>query len=554
VISTFSGTPTNTGIYVTTFFAGDKDGTNSQTIVITVKEGGCESTNLITEGFDASTSVPAGWINGGTANNTQSSHYQSSPNCRALGSGDTLQTPAVSLPTQLIFYIDSSSPGAGHTASVDYKVNGGAWTQIGAFIVSSTGSNATFKLNSTPDLSTTTNVTFRFNSAFNTWYLDDVRITGLNCSGGAPADTPPILNPISDQSAVVGNTLQFSVTATPTEGDPVTLTVSNAPAGSYFTSTGENGMFYWTNASPVGVYTTTFYAADIGGVDFEQILITVVEASGGGGGGTETFTNVNAPAATYGSGSYVGDNVIQWNYTGARTPDSSYDVDGQTIGFGDSTRNPRQVYSSTIAGGVGDLSVKYRKYFTGAGTRSFDIYVNSNLVGSVSDANNTNSLTFATNGVNIAGNVVIRIVGTGGREFIVDTLSWSGYAPVNPDSNSNGIPDVWEDANFGNRTNTADGDNDGDGFSNYREYVADTCPTNFDSRFELDAILNPDGRQVSFWATNTRQYSVEYVPALPFEGPWSNLQVGLPGTNGYLQVTDTNEAERRIYRGRVTLP
>ena len=122
------------------------------------------------------------------------------------------------------------------------------------------------------------------------------------------------------------------------------------------------------------------------------------------------------------------------------------------------------------------------------------------------------------------------------------------------DTDGDGIPDAWEQDNFGNLTNTATGDNDGDGANNHDEYVADTCPTNFDSRFELETILNPDGRKLSFWGTNSRVYAVEYVPALPVEGAWSNLQAGIPGTNGFLWVEDTNDTARQFYRGRVAVP
>ena len=47
----------------------------------------------LTENFDASSALPVGWIDGGSTNWSNASHYKSSPNCRAMGEGDTLQTP-----------------------------------------------------------------------------------------------------------------------------------------------------------------------------------------------------------------------------------------------------------------------------------------------------------------------------------------------------------------------------------------------------------------------------------------------------------------------------
>ncbi len=92
----------------------------------------------------------------------------------------------------------------------------------------------------------------------------------------AVTNVPPVLAPIGAQAIAISNTLTVAVTATPTDGDPVTLTVSNAPAGSSFSASGASGTFYWTNAAPMGVYTARFYAADNDGNDWESVVISVV--------------------------------------------------------------------------------------------------------------------------------------------------------------------------------------------------------------------------------------------------------------------------------------
>ena len=92
-----------------------------------------------------------------------------------------------------------------------------------------------------------------------------------------PPPTPPILNPIGNQLGLLGDTLQFPVVATPTDGDAVTLTASNLPAGSSFDTTNENGTFAWISASPTGVYSVTFIATDKDGSDEETISIAVVQ-------------------------------------------------------------------------------------------------------------------------------------------------------------------------------------------------------------------------------------------------------------------------------------
>ncbi|MES2440879.1 MAG: endonuclease/exonuclease/phosphatase family protein [Verrucomicrobiota bacterium] len=141
------------------------------------------SSTLLSENFDASSVVPATWTDGGTANDTVASHYRSASNCRALGSADTLITPAVDFPSNLSFYVDSSGAGNGKTATLSYSVNNGTWLPLSSFAVSETLTLKTISLTSSPKLDDVSNVRFRFESSFNTWYLDDVSVT----STGAPA-------------------------------------------------------------------------------------------------------------------------------------------------------------------------------------------------------------------------------------------------------------------------------------------------------------------------------------------------------------------------------
>ncbi len=91
----------------------------------------------------------------------------------------------------------------------------------------------------------------------------------------ASAGTPPVLGAIGNQSVFLGEWLQFAVSATPTESDLVTLTVTNPPVGSAFYKTNELGTFFWSSASPTGLYSVTFNAADKDGGDAETIGITV---------------------------------------------------------------------------------------------------------------------------------------------------------------------------------------------------------------------------------------------------------------------------------------
>jgi endonuclease/exonuclease/phosphatase family metal-dependent hydrolase len=141
---------------------------------------------LLGENFDASNEVPSGWVNGGTASDSIASHYSSGLNCRALGSNDTLDTPAVDFPAELSFYVDASNGGDGQNGSVSYSVDGGSWQPLASFTATTAGDTEIVDLTTSPDLSGQANVRFRFESSFFTWYLDDVVV-----SGGATSSLVP---------------------------------------------------------------------------------------------------------------------------------------------------------------------------------------------------------------------------------------------------------------------------------------------------------------------------------------------------------------------------
>ncbi len=101
-------------------------------------------------------------------------------------------------------------------------------------------------------------------------------------------NSPPVLNAVSAQTVVAGQTLSFSVTATDIDGDtPIFHSVSK-PAGSTLSA---NGLFTWSNATPAGNYSLTYYASDNyansaqGTVKITVTGNTVVPSGGGGGGG-----------------------------------------------------------------------------------------------------------------------------------------------------------------------------------------------------------------------------------------------------------------------------
>jgi hypothetical protein len=120
------------------------------------------------------------------------------------------------------------------------------------------------------------------------------------------------------------------------------------------------------------------------------------------------------------------------------------------------------------------------------------------------------------------------------------TLMFTG-AYTMPDENHNGISDLWEKRYFGSvsANHPAATDTDGDGQSDYVEFMAGTNPTNAASDFALDAVISSknltlkwtsgsnrscrvlsstnatDWSALSGWLFNTNQYAIKATNSVP---------------------------------------
>jgi|GEM_PF-1065824 len=114
---------------------------------------------------------------------------------------------------------------------------------------------------------------------------------------------------------------------------------------------------------------------------------------------------------------------------------------------------------------------------------------------------------------------------------ITNRVTGKGFTLVDPDNDSDGLPDWWEIACFGNVTNTAAGDPDGDEYSNQEEYNANTDPTNIlNHPWDLSGTITYTGPQTGIihvvactngtdWAwvyadtlTNSMTYTITHLP------------------------------------------
>ncbi len=94
----------------------------------------------------------------------------------------------------------------------------------------------------------------------------------------ASSNNPPVLASIGNKSILEGATFSFNVSATDSDGDSLTYTVSDAPAGAGFDTA--TGAFSWSpEFNQSGSYSVTFSVSDGLDSDTETILMTVTDVN-----------------------------------------------------------------------------------------------------------------------------------------------------------------------------------------------------------------------------------------------------------------------------------
>ena len=123
------------------------------------------------------------------------------------------------------------------------------------------------------------------------------------------------------------------------------------------------------------------------------------------------------------------------------------------------------------------------------------------------------------------------------------------WSSTDSDTNDNDLPDAWEFRCFGNLNQTRDGDPDGDGLSNIREFIAGTSPTDARSVF---AILNTGVTSSSQYVI--RWYSVfgelyNLYKSTNLMSGFNILKSGIPAVPPINSYTDTvGNAEATYYK------
>ena len=134
---------------------------------------------------------------------------------------------------------------------------------------------------------------------------------------------------------------------------------------------------------------------------------------------------------------------------------------------------------------------------------------------------------------------------------------WSAPTPFQLNTtlaDNDGMDDSWELFYFGVTSRTGSGDFDGDGFTDYQEYIADTNPTDANSNLRFTAIIPlVNGIKIDWrGGSNATQY-IQRTLTLSTGNTWSNLVTNLPPTpitGSYTDTLGTNVM--KFYRIKVT--
>ena len=280
------------------------------------------------------------WTNNGTA--IDNTHYGNAAPCRALGAGDDIISPSVDFPSNLQFYQDSSNGGNGQTATVEYRIGAGAWVSLYSFNVTTAGNTENVDLTNVGgvDLSQESDVTFRFNSSFSTWYLDDVVVTCSNSctathtiTGFSPASGPEnTIVTITGTGFTAGTTVSF-----------------NGASATILSQTATSLEVYVPGGASSGVITVTEASCGLE----SSMSFTVIDSVNSGCEGSVTTTDLiisEITDATYGSLSYI----EIYNGTGSAVDLSDYTIEIRYNAGG--TENSFNMTGTLAAGGVHVIS------------------------------------------------------------------------------------------------------------------------------------------------------------------------------------------------------
>ena len=121
------------------------------------------------------------------------------------------------------------------------------------------------------------------------------------------------------------------------------------------------------------------------------------------------------------------------------------------------------------------------------------------------------------------------------------------------DTDGDGLADWWEMDHFGNLSQIASGDPDGDGFINSQEFFSGTSPVNSNSHLAFSAFTRGTNAtanhfNLTFPSVEDSTYRIDWSDNL---NTWSPLGSPITGTGAPVQIVDPNallSSPKRFYR------
>ncbi|MBU0679406.1 MAG: hypothetical protein KJ626_15000 [Verrucomicrobia bacterium] len=381
-------------------------------------------------------------------------------------------------------------------------------------------------------------------------------------------EVPPYLTPIGSRIIAENSVLMFSVSAQATDGDAVTLGVSNIPPGAVFSSTNENGSFTWDPATPAGTYTSLFYAADNDGIDTESVIIRVysggdvwinelhydndsidtnegVEVAGTAGTDLNVYTIY---AYNGGDGQFYSSTVL------------SGVVDDEGCGYGavwfdiEGLQNGGPDGLALVRGTSVVQFISYEGVMTASdgpanGMTSSDIGVDEQSLPAVGM-----SLQLQGDGTAYANFTWAGPTNAASRGLLNVAQAISGCAAGGGDVDADGMPDQWEVDTFGDTTTAGTNtDFDLDGFPDVFEFRAGTQATNINSMLDMSAQRPQTGSgYVVYWSSITNK-TYEIVRSTNGPGAFAGIESNITATPPQNVYTDAVPpgAETVLYRVRL---
>ena len=162
------------------------------------------------------------------------------------------------------------------------------------------------------------------------------------------------------------------------------------------------------------------------------IVVTTDKGNGGtvtppdtGEVGLETFANFPETGSSYGTGTFIGQDAGTWSYTECR---GDQEIEAETPCLGKGRTPEASIESSTISGGIVNLSFSYKQAFST--DVSLDVYVNDVFKASVTSDNEQFIIKSSGSiAVNEPGDVVLKFVQTSSAsgQVAIDNITWSSY-------------------------------------------------------------------------------------------------------------------------------